>query len=82
MGLGGRGENFETFCAGVGKILGLGGSKYRPPPPRGVLGGWQVDPLVSAKRSLVEAFHNLESKCNEKRACLLFELSCKAPPPF
>ncbi len=23
-------ENFETFCLGVGKFLGLGGSKYRP----------------------------------------------------
>ncbi len=23
---------FESFCFEVGKVLGLGGSKYRPPP--------------------------------------------------
>jgi hypothetical protein len=46
-GWGGRGlpgwvcrKIFETFCMAVGKILGLGGSKYRPPPPAGGSAFW------------------------------------------
>ncbi len=32
-----------VFCMGVGKLLGLGGSKYRP-SGGGVVGGWWADP--------------------------------------
>ncbi len=38
-------EFFEAFCMGVGNIMGLGGSKYRP-PGGGVVGGWAGDPKV------------------------------------
>jgi hypothetical protein len=41
MGPGAEGPRkiFETFCMGVGKILSLGGSKYRP-GGGGLVGGW------------------------------------------
>ncbi len=57
---------FETFYIGVGKILGLGGSKYRPPGGGGgVVGGpgrpgpksARVGPPGSVKRSLSESTH-------------------------
>ncbi len=40
----GLGKFFETFCMGVCRILGLGGSKYRPPPPGGSGSGWAGRP--------------------------------------
>ncbi len=55
---GGVWKNFETFCMGVGKILGLGGSKYRP-GGGGVGGqagrdpkvpGWDTPPGVGKKK--------------------------------